>query len=231
MALISKGGPLWHDWLNQNQSHSTEVLTQAEFWSKHDGLLWSELIANFFQLKKCHWNFPWLVPLVSTLQRCPLMDFLRSFLSFLTIFWCLRTEVRAAWENSQHFVTPPVVSSPNDLWTQACSDFNNNNCHTNREWSLCGLRNECRNFTWLTCHYPDLDSVSDWLKQIFLATQPTRSTRYLDLHSGWFTSSVWNFLQAFLRQTSFREEAGKKMKCWFFSQARVWVVGVIFLLE
>ena len=55
------------------------------------------------------------------------MDFLRSFLSFLTIFWCLRTEVRAAWDNSQHFVTPPVVSSPNDLWTQACSDFNNNN--------------------------------------------------------------------------------------------------------
>ena len=98
-----------------------------EFWSKHDGLLWSELIGNFFQFKKCHWNFPWLVPLVSTLQRCPLMDFLRSFLSFLTIFWCLRMEVRAAWENSQHFVTPPVVSLPNDLWTQACSDFNNNN--------------------------------------------------------------------------------------------------------
>ena len=172
--------------------------TALKFWSNQNfgqnmtgcfDLSWLEIS---FWLKKCHWNFSWLVPLVSTLQRCPLRGFFKVF-----FLWCLRTEVRVAWENSQHVSTPPVVSSPNDLWAQACSDFNNNNCHTNREWSLCGLRNECRNFTLMTCHYPDLDSVSDWLKQIFLAKQPTRSTTLICILGGLNTSSVWNFCRCF----------------------------------
>ena len=29
------------------------------------------------------------------------------------------------------------------------------------------LRNKCRNSILMTCHYPDLGSASDWVKQIF----------------------------------------------------------------
>ena len=42
----------------------------------------------------------------------------------------------------------------------------------------------------MTCHYHDLGSASDWLKQISLATPPMAEV-LVDLHSD--TSSVWNF--------------------------------------
>ena len=38
------------------------------------------------------------------------------------------------------------------------------------------LRNERRNFILMTRHYPDLGSASDWLKKIFHAARPIRST-------------------------------------------------------
>ena len=38
------------------------------------------------------------------------------------------------------------------------------------------LRNECRNSILMTCHYPDLGSASDWLKQIYQAAWSIRST-------------------------------------------------------
>ena len=47
--------------------------------------------------------------------------------------------------------------------------------------------NERRNTILMTCHYPDLDSASDWLKEISLATPP-------DLGS---VASVWNFCARF----------------------------------
>ena len=39
----------------------------------------------------------------------------------------------------------------------------------------------------MTCHYPDLGSASDWLKQVSLAARLIRSI------IGDNTSSVWNF--------------------------------------
>ena len=38
------------------------------------------------------------------------------------------------------------------------------------------LRNKRRNSILMTCHYPDLGSTSDWLKQISLEAWPIRST-------------------------------------------------------
>ena len=38
------------------------------------------------------------------------------------------------------------------------------------------LRNEHRNSILMTCHYPDLASASDWLKQISQAARPIKST-------------------------------------------------------
>ena len=38
------------------------------------------------------------------------------------------------------------------------------------------LRNEHRSSMLMTCHYLDLGRASDWLKQIFLAARPIRST-------------------------------------------------------
>ena len=37
-------------------------------------------------------------------------------------------------------------------------------------------RKERRNSILMTCHYPDMSSASDWLKQISLAVRPIRST-------------------------------------------------------
>ena len=53
-----------------------------------------------------------------------------------------------AWEKSRHFATPP-------------------------KWRL---RNDCKNSILITCHFPDLNSSSDWLRQSSLAAQPIRST-------------------------------------------------------
>ena len=64
-------------------------------------------------------------------------------------------------------------------------------------------------YWWHGCHYPDLGSASDWLKQIFLAVLPFR---ILLPRSGWCTSSVLN--NVFVPQTSFSGEAiGGITKC------------------
>ena len=49
-----------------------------------------------------------------------------------------------SWENSRDFTTPPLVSFP-------------------AKWRL---RKDCNNSILMTCHYPDLGSASDWLRQI-----------------------------------------------------------------
>ena len=54
-------------------------------------------------------------------------------------------------------------------------------CTYNIHQSVCGcsakrrVSNERRNSVLMTCHYPDLGSTSDWLKQNVLAPQPIRS--------------------------------------------------------
>ena len=72
------------------------------------------------------------------------------------------------WENRRHFATPLTVSPRNWL-----------------------LGNERRNSEPLTCHYSDLVSVSDWLKQISPAARPINQKHYQDLGSD--ASSAWNF--------------------------------------
>ena len=67
------------------------------------------------------------------------------------------------------------------------------------------LRNERRNSILMTRHFPDLDSASDWLKQISHAAewscreghflQPIRSASQICVYSD--TSSVWNFCARF----------------------------------
>ena len=63
-------------------------------------------------------------------------------------------------------------------------------------WALAKqcLSNECRNSTLMTCHYPDLGSVSDWLKRNSLKFQ------------------VSSFYEG---------SSGNRAKCWLFSQARI----------
>ena len=73
-----------------------------------------------------------------------------------------------ARENRPHFATPLTVSPRNWL-----------------------LGNERRNSEPLTCHYSDLVSVSDWLKQISRAARPINQKHYQDLGSD--ASSAWNF--------------------------------------
>ena len=56
-----------------------------------------------------------------------------------------------AWENSRHSAIPPLVSARNDLWGTSVE----------------------------IPYYPDLDSASDWWKQISHAPQPIRSTNQI----------------------------------------------------
>ena len=69
-----------------------------------------------------------------------------------------------AWENSRHFATPPRVSPS--------------------KWRL---TNEPRNQSILmTCHYPDLGGAPHWLKQIFHAARPIRSTAQIWVRTRFF---------------------------------------------
>lgn len=61
-----------------------------------------------------------------------------------------------AWENIQNFVMRPLVFPQNDVWEMLAQKF-----HT---------------LTGQYLNYPDLGSVSKWLKQISLMVHPIRST-------------------------------------------------------
>ena len=56
------------------------------------------------------------------------------------------------------------------------------------------LKNEHRYSTVMTCHYPDLDNASDWLKENFPCGM-TNQKHYLELGSE--MSSVWSFCARF----------------------------------
>ena len=75
------------------------------------------------------------------------------------------------------------------------------------------LRNECRNSILMTCHYPDLRSVSDWLKQVSQVARPIRSTTQI-----WVVKHHQYGISTLVSQTSFRgETVGGVAKCCLFS--------------
>ena len=65
------------------------------------------------------------------------------------------------------------------------------------------LRNERRNSISITCHYLNLGSASDWLKQISLAARPIISTTHI-----WLVARHQYGISAFGPQTSFHGESG-----------------------
>ena len=78
------------------------------------------------------------------------------------------------------------------------------------------LRNERRNSILMTCHYPDLGSVSDWLNQISHLARSIRSTTPI-----WVVTRYQYGIFA-LFQTSFGgETSGRVSKCRLFSEATV----------
>ena len=77
------------------------------------------------------------------------------------------------------------------------------------------LRNACRNSLLMTCHNPELDSVSDWLRQISFAARPIRSTTQI-----WVVSRHQYGISVVVSQTSFRgETSGSVAKFRLISQA------------
>ena len=75
-------------------------------------------------------------------------------------------------------------------------------------------RNE-RNSILMTRNYPDLDSASDWLNQIFHAAQPIRGTTQM-----WVVTRHQYGISALVSQTSFGgETSGSVTRYWLFSQA------------
>ena len=69
----------------------------------------------------------------------------------------------------------------------------------------------------MTHHYPDLDSASDWLKQISHVVRPIKSTAQI------FVVTRHQYgISALVSQTSFRgETSGGVMKSRLFSQAHL----------
>ena len=67
----------------------------------------------------------------------------------------------------------------------------------------------------MTRHYPDLDSASDWLKQIFHAARPIRSFSQI-----WVVTRHQYGISMLVSQTTFRGETkGGVAKCQLFSKA------------
>ena len=67
----------------------------------------------------------------------------------------------------------------------------------------------------MTRHYSDLDSASDWMKQISPAVRPIRTITQI-----WVVTRHQYGISAFVSQTSFRgETSGGVAKCRLFSQS------------
>ena len=78
-------------------------------------------------------------------------------------------------------------------------------------------RNERRNSILMMCHYQDLSSTSDRLKQISLVARPIRSTTQI-----WVVTRHQNGISVLIPQTSFRgETSGGLAKYQLFSQALI----------
>ena len=95
--------------------------------------------------------------------------------------------VNLAFHYSRHFATPPVVC----------------------------LKNERRNSTLITRHYPDLGIASNWSKQNFHAARQIRSASQI-----WVVTHHQYGISALVPKTSFGgETSGDVAKCGLFSQA------------
>ena len=71
----------------------------------------------------------------------------------------------------------------------------------------------------MTRHYPDLGSVSDWLKQISRAARPIRNSTQI-----WPVTRHQHGISALVFQTSFRgKTSGRVEKCLLFSLDRLWL--------
>ena len=69
----------------------------------------------------------------------------------------------------------------------------------------------------MTHHYPDLDSASDWLKQISHVARPIRSTTQI-----WVVTRHQYGISALVSQTLFGgETSGGVVKCQLISQAHL----------
>ena len=78
------------------------------------------------------------------------------------------------------------------------------------------LRNERRNFILMTRHYPDLGSASDWLKKIFHAARPIRSTTKI-----WVMTRYQYAIPAPVSQKSFSGKPvvqSQNVSCFFFKK-------------
>ena len=79
-------------------------------------------------------------------------------------------------------------------------------------------RKRCRNSILMMCHYPDLDSASDWSCWEGNLLNSTKHKHCLVMVSD--MSSVWSEITAVIPQTSFRRETSDGFtKCQLFSQA------------
>ena len=95
--------------------------------------------------------------------------------------------VSLAFHYSRHFATPPLVC----------------------------LKNERRNSTLITRHYPDLGTASNYSKQNFHAARQIRSASQI-----WVVTRLQYGISALVPQTSFGgETSGDVAKCGLFSQA------------
>ena len=78
------------------------------------------------------------------------------------------------------------------------------------------LRNERRNSILMTRHYPDLGSASDWLKKIFHAARPIRSTTKI-----WVMTRYQYVIPAPVSQKSFSGKPvvqSQNVSCFFFKK-------------
>ena len=81
------------------------------------------------------------------------------------------------------------------------------------------LRNERSNSIFMTRHYPDLVSASDWLKHICHAAQPIRRTT-----QNWLVTSHQYGISVLVSQTSFRgETSGSAVNVGFFLRWKQYV--------
>ena len=71
----------------------------------------------------------------------------------------------------------------------------------------------------MTCHNPDLVGASDWLKQIYHAARPIRSTTLI-----WIVTHHQYGVSAIVSQTSFRGETSDgvaKCRLFFYGTEKV----------
>ena len=84
------------------------------------------------------------------------------------------------------------------------------------------LRNERSNSIFMTRHYPDLVSASDWLKHICHAARPIRRTT-----QNWLVTGHQYGISVLVSQTSFRgETSGSAVKCRLLSQVKTTRVDI-----